>query len=193
MTVNAQFYLKQCQRLLREQKQEFTNPEDLLAYINLARREVAGRKQCIRRLTPISGTILSATVLTSGSGYVTPVASITTPDFPSGVLPNPNGLQATATVQILAGTVTGITITNPGDGYFLPQITILDVAGVGTGATAELTESPLTTLNLGQEVYPFSGINLGSQPGVDSVYMLKSVSVIYAYYRYPLPLYSSSP
>ena len=95
---DAHFYLQQCQRLLREQQQEFENPEDLLSYINIARREVAGRTQCIRRLTPISGQCVSATLLTPGSGYVTPVATITPPDFPSGVKPSPNGRQATANV-----------------------------------------------------------------------------------------------
>src|ERR1700679_2261437 len=89
-------YLKQTQRFLREQKQDFMNPDDLLSYINRARREVAGRTQCIRRLTPISGQCVSAALVTGGSGYVSPVAIITPPDWASGALPNPNGLQATA-------------------------------------------------------------------------------------------------
>ena len=192
MTVDAHFYLKQCQRLLREQKQEFTNPEDLLSYINLARREVAGRTQCIRRLTPVSGQVATATVISGGTGYVTPIASITTPDFPSGANPSPNGRQATALVQTAGGVVTGVQIQDGGAGYFQPQITIVDVAGIGTGATATLTVSPINTLNLGQEVYPFSDIDLGGWPGVDSVYMIKSVSVIYANFRYSLPMYAFS-
>jgi len=73
MIVTAHEYLRQTQRFLREQKQEFENPDDLMVYINRARREVAGRTQCIRRLTPISGQVVSATVLTGGHGYVSPI------------------------------------------------------------------------------------------------------------------------
>ena len=170
----------------------FENPEDLLSYINMARREVAGRTQCVRRLTPISGQIVSATVLTGGTGYVTPVATITPPDFPGGQLPNPNGKQATTQPQVLGGVITGIDIADGGDGYFQPQIAITDSTGPGTGATASLTLSPINTLNIGQEVYPFSNIYLGNWPGVDSVHAIKSASVIYSNYRYMLPMYAFS-
>ena len=189
MIVTAHRYLQQVQRLLREQKQEFSNPEDLLSYINLARREVAGRTQCIRRLTPISGQIISSDVQTGGSGYVKPVATITTPDWPSGRLPNPNGLQATATVESIAGVVTGVTIPNGGDGYFQPLITISDSNGPGTGATATLNLSPINTLNQGQETYSFSDIYVGNWPGVDVVHAIKGVSIVYSQYRYSIPIY----
>ena len=56
-TTDAFSYLKQTQRFLREQQQAFENPADLLSYINRARREVAARTQCIRRLTPVSGQV----------------------------------------------------------------------------------------------------------------------------------------
>lgn len=192
MIVTAHFYLKQVQRLLREQRQEFSNPDDLLSYINIARREVAGRTQCIRRLTGISGQIVSADVINGGSGYVSPVAAITPPDFPNSRQPNPNGLQATATVQSVAGVVTGVTITNGGDGYFQPVITITDQNGPGNGATANLNLSPINTLNGGQEVYPFTDIYLGNWPGVDSIFTIRSASVIYTNYRYSLPMYAFS-
>lgn len=190
MIVDAHFYLRQCQRLLREQKQEFVNPDDLMSYINIARREVAGRTQSIRRLTPISGQIISATLTAGGTGYVAPVVTITTPDFPSGVLPNPNGLQATAVALTTLGVITNIIITNGGNGYFQPIITITDSAGHGAVATANI--SPINTLNIGQEQYAFSDIYLGAWPGVDSIYMIKSVSVIYTNYRYSLPMYAFS-
>ncbi|MDE2020727.1 MAG: hypothetical protein KGJ13_10360, partial [Patescibacteria group bacterium] len=161
-------------------------------YINLARREIAGRTQCIRRLTPISGQVISANVTAGGSGYVKPVATITPPDFPSGYGANPNGLQATASVEFIGGVVTGVTITNGGDGYFEPIIMITDENGPGVGATATLSLSPINTLNQGQEVYNFSDIYVGNWPGVDSVYMIKSVSVIYTNYRYSLPMYAFS-
>ncbi len=192
MITDAFEYLKQTQRFLREQKQEFENPDDLLVYINRARREVAGRTQCIRRLTPISGQCVSTTLLTPGSGYVAPVATITTPDFPSGYGNNPNGLQATAGVTMSGGVVTDVVIDNGGDGYFMPQVTITDASGPGTGATASVTISPINTLNLGQEVYPFSQIYLGNWPGVDTIHAIKSASVIYANYRYMLPMYDFS-
>ena len=192
MIVDAFTHLKQTQRFLREQKQQFENPDDLLVYINRARREVAGRTQCIRRLTPISGQCVSVQVLTGGSGYVNPVATITTPDFPSGILPSPNGRQATAGVSLNGGVITGIDINDGGDGYFEPIITITDATGPGSGATATVAISPINTLNIGQEVYPFSNIYLGNWPGVDSVHAIKSASVIYANYRYMLPMYAFS-
>jgi hypothetical protein len=183
-------YLKQTQRFLREQRQEFMNPGDLMVYINRARREVAGRTQCIRRLTPISGQITQATVLTPGTGYTNPVAVITPPDFPSGVLPSPGGRQATAGIERSGTTISGFNINDGGDGYFMPQASVSDPTG--TGATIGLTLSPINTLNIGQEVYPFSGIYLGNWPGVDSVHAIKSASVIYANYRYMLPMYDFS-
>jgi hypothetical protein len=192
MIIDMAGYLKQTQRFLREQKQDFENPDDLLSYVNRARREVAGRTQCIRRLTPISGQVLDGTVVTGGSGYVNPIATITTPDFPSGVLPNPSGRQATAGVSMNGGVVTDVTINDGGDGYFAPQVTITDASGPGTGATATLSISPINTLNIGQEVYPFSNIYLGNWPGVDTVHAIKSASVIYANYRYMLPMYDFS-
>ena len=110
-------YMKDTQRLLREQKQSFLNPQDLIAYINRARREIAMRSQCIRVLTPISGSITGWTVTAGGSGYSnTPTLSITTPDFPSGVLPYPNGDQATAQAIVQGGVITAIDSTYGGSG-----------------------------------------------------------------------------
>lgn len=190
MIIDAFFYLKGCQRLLREQKQEFENPEDLLSYINIARRETAGRTQCIRRLTPISGQIVDADIISGGSGYTAPVVVITPPDFPSGVKPNPLGRQAVAIVQVQGGVITDITVQDGGDGYFNPIITIVDPTG--TGAIVAPNLSPMNLLLEGQEVYPFSDIYLGNFPGVDTVHAIKSASVIYANYRYTLPMYAFS-
>jgi len=192
MIVDAFTHLKQCQRFLREQKQQFENPDDLLVYINRARREVAARTQCIRRLTPISGQCVSVQVTAGGSGYVNPIATITTPDWPSGTLPSPNGRQATCGVSLNGGVITGIDINDGGDGYFQPIITITDATGPGIGATATVAVSPINTLNPGQEVYNFSDIYVGNWPGVDSVYAIKSASVIYAQYRYSLPMIAFS-
>lgn len=190
--VTAHFYLQQVQRLLREQKQQFENPDDLLAYINIARREVAGRTQCIRRLTPVSGQIVSYNLVSGGSGYVSPVVTITTPDFPSGKVPNPGGLQATASAMMSGGVITNVIATEGGDGYFQPVVTITDATGPGTGAVATANLTPMNLLVQGQEQYAFSDIYLGNWPGVDSVYMIKSASVIYSNYRYSLPMYAFS-
>src|SRR5438445_3998340 len=69
----------------------------------------------------------------------------------------------------------------------MPQASITDPTG--TGATVSLQISQINTLNIGQEVYNFSDIFLGQWPGVDSVHAIKSASVIYANYRYMLPMY----
>jgi hypothetical protein len=186
-------YLAQTQRFLREQKQGFVNPDDLVSYINRARREVALRTQCIRVLTPSSAQVLSATVTAQGSDYANPVVTITDPDFPSGVSPYPNGLQATAAAQLLGGAINAIDITNGGSGYFQPIATIRDTSpGVGSGATADLVVGPINLLNEGQEVYKFSDIDLSGNPGCKSVFYVRSVAIIYANYRYVIPIYAFS-
>ena len=190
MITSAFEYVKQTQRFLREQKQEFMNPGDLLVYVNRARREVAARTQCIRRLTPISGQIVSAEIFNGGTGYSAPTVVISPPDFPSGTLPDPNGRQAVGTATVVNGQINDIVLNDGGNGYFQPGITIVDPTG--TGAEIGPVLSPLNTLNIGQEVYNFSDIYLGNWPGVDSVHAIKSASVIYANYRYTLPMYAFS-
>lgn len=183
-------YLQQVQRFTRDAKQDLLNPEDLLDYVNRARREVAARTQCIRRLTPISGPIISCTVTAGGSGYTNPTVAISSPDFPSGRGANPNGAQALASATIVNGIVTQITVNYGGDGYFEPVVSITDPTGTGSTATAMTV--PVNTLNVGQEVYPFSDINVTAFPGVASVYAIQSASVLYANYRYSLPMYDFS-
>lgn len=184
-------YLRQCQRFLRDSKQELINPDDLISYINRTRREVAMRSMCLRVLTPISGQIVSATVTAGGSGYTSvPTVTISAPDFPSGTLPKPNGDQATATAVVTAQAVSAININYGGYGYFQPTITITD--GGGSGATATPNLSFVSQLNLGQEVYPFSAVNLSFASGFGSIYMIRSTSIIFSSYRYSLPTYSFS-
>lgn len=184
-------YLKQTQRFVHDSGQRQLDPEDLIDYINRARREVAARTQCCRYLTPISASVMSATVTAQGSGYSSnPTITITSPDFPSGQLPYPNGAQATATAIVQSGKIVSINITYGGAGYFQPQITITDTSGTGAAAVANI--SPINLLQPNQEQYAFSSINVSMFPGVDSVYAIKSVSVIYANYRYSLPMYSFS-
>lgn len=182
-------YLKQTQRFLREAKQEFLNPQDLLEYVNRARREVAMRAMCVRRLTSIDGSIATITLLSGGHSYSSsPVVTISAPDFPSGQGVYPNGSQATASAVVSAGVIQQIVVTYGGSGYFEPTVTITDTTGIGAAASANVVGVNL--LNPAQEQYPLSEIDVSNFPGVDSVYLVHSVSIIYADYRYSLPQYS---
>lgn len=185
-------YQQQVQRFLRDAKQEFLNPDDLREYINRARRETAMRSQCIRRLTPISGSIISVEVTAGGSGYSdTPTITITTPDFPSGDGPYPNGLQAEALAIVNNGVIEQISITNGGYGYWQPVMTITDDTGTGA-TTADPVLSYINQITQGKEVFPFADIDLSMFPGCESVYMIKSVSVLFSSFRYSLAVYSFS-
>ena len=183
-------HMKMVQRFLRDANQELMNPDTLRTYINEARREVAMRSQCIRVLPPISGAVTDVAVTAPGSGYTAPVVTISAPDSPSGQQPFPGGAQATAGITQIAGQIIAINIIYGGSGYFQPTVTITDPTGTGAAATATTTLNNSLVAN--QEVYPFSGIDLSQFPGVDSVYYVRSVSIIYANYRYSLPIYSFS-
>lgn len=183
-------HLKMTQQFIGDENQKRIEPEDLTRWINRGRRKVASQCQCIRIKSSISGQILSWTVTSGGSGYVNPVCVITPPDFPSGVLPFPNGDQAQATATLASGSIVSVNNIYGGQGYFQPQLTITDPAG--TGATAIPTVFPVMTLNRGQEVYNFADVDLSPYPGVQSIYAVKSVSIIYSNYRYSLPQYSFS-
>ena len=191
MPATLNTYLQDVQRLLRDMKQELLNPQDLISFINTARREVAMRAQCVRTLTNSSGSIETATVTAGGTGYtVAPTVAITAPDFPSGTAPFPNGSQATATATISGGAVNAVNIVYGGSGYWQPLITFS--GGGGTGAAATAVTSPVNALAQGKEVYNFSDIDLTQVPGAGAVYYVRSVSIIYANYRYSLPMYSFS-
>ena len=178
-------YLQATQRLLREQNQMFENPDDLIAYVNNARRELALRTQCIRVLTSSSGAITGYSVTAGGTGYSsTPTLTVSAPDFPSGRLPDPTGAQATATAIVQGGVITEIFSQYGGAGYFEPIITITDTTG--SGATATPIVTGVNKLNQGQEVYEFSNIDLSGNPGCESVYGVRGISIIYSNYRYSL-------
>lgn len=182
-------YLQEVEKWLRDTKQSLINPQNLINYVNRARREVAMRTQCLRVLTQSSAPCVSASVVAAGTGYASATVTITPPDFPSGTGANPNGAQATATAILQSGTIAAVDITYGGDGYFMP---IATVTGPGSGASVTIQPGPINTLNQGQEVYPFSSIYLGLNPGIESIFGIQSVSIIYANYRYSLPRYSFS-
>lgn len=181
-------YNQQIRRFIADKKLELVNERDVTEYANRARREIALMSKCIRRLTPISGAIKSATIANPGSDYTDPVLVITPPDFPSGSGFTPGGKQATGTVSQTGGLITDVEINYGGSGYFQPQITIEDPTGDGAIITPNLT-----LMNLqqeAQEVYPFYGIDLSQFPGVSAIFEVHSVSIIFSNYRYSLPQYS---
>lgn len=184
-------YMQDTQRFLREQKQDFENPDDLIAHINRARRLVAMQTQSIRVLTPSSGRIIGYSITSGGTGYSnTPTITVTPPDFPSGVQPNPTGLQATALPIVQQGVIIDVANQNGGDGYFQPTMTITDPTG--TGAVVAPIVGGINLLQLGQEVYPFTSIDLSANPGCKAVYFVRSVSILYSDYRFSLPSYAFS-
>jgi hypothetical protein len=175
-------YLQDTQRWLREQKQEFENVDDLIRYVNRSRTLIALQTQCIRVVTPSSGSINSYKIAAGGSGYTNPTVTVTAPDFPSGVLPYPNGLQATANATVIAGQIVQIDPIVGGQGYFQPTVTITDPTGTGAEASANVVG--INLLNQGQEVYTYAGIDLSANPGCKSVYAVRDVALIYSGYRY---------
>lgn len=178
-------YLQPVQRLLREQNQVFENPEDLIAYVNNARREIALRTQCVRVLTSSAGAIASYSITAAGSGYTNaPTFTVSAPDFPSGMLPYPNGDQATASGIVQGGAIVQVDSSYGGAGYFQPTLTITDATG--TGATATPVVVGVNLLNQGQEKYLFSDIDLSGNPGCEAVYAVRGISLIYSGYRYSL-------
>lgn len=185
-------YMQQVQRFLRDARQEQLNPEDLLSYINRARRETAMRSQSIRRLTPISGSIISIEVTEGGTGYSdSPTITISDPDYPSSYGENPNGLQATASAVVNNGVIEQITVENGGDGYWQPTVTIED--DTGTGAEAEVSElTYINQLENGKEVYYTADIDMSMYPGVGEVYMIRSIAILFSQFRYTVGLYSFS-
>lgn len=178
-------YLQQVQRLLREQHQVLENPDDLISYINNARREIALRTQCVRVLTSSAGAISGYTVHAGGTGYSNaPTVTVTAPDFPSGMLPHPNGSQATASAIVQGGVITDVLSTYGGAGYFNPAVTITDTTGHSATATPIVTG--INLINQGQEKYTFADIDLSANPGCASVYAVRGMSIIYSGYRYSL-------
>jgi hypothetical protein len=183
-------YRRQVQRFIRDAKQQFIDIGDIDSYINRARREVAMRSQSIRVLTPVSGSVTNVQVTAPGSGYTNPTATISTPDQPNGALPNPAGRQAVVVVSQIGGQISNISVSDGGDGYFQATVAISDPTG--SGAMATVFTNPINVTQFQQEIYQFKNVPLAQFPGVGEIYAVKSVSLIYANYRYSLPCYSFS-
>lgn len=175
-------YSKQVRRFLRDREQHFLNEESVYSYVNRARREVAMRAQCIRRVPPISGPITQYNVTAAGTGYTNPTVVISAPDSPGGHRLNPAGAQATATAQFIGGQISGVQPTYGGDGYFQPTATISDPTG--SGAVVVPVVTGINVLNPFQEEYRFSELPLGTFSGVDSVFAIRGVSSLFNNLRY---------
>jgi hypothetical protein len=139
---------------------------------------------------PTSGSIIAIEVTNPGSGYTSPTVVITPPDSPNGALPYPAGAQAVANAQTIGGMISNVSVSFGGAGYFQPQVTITDPHGTGAIAVPQL--SPISVLQFQQEVYNFADFPLDTFAGVQSVFAVIDVSVIYANYRYVLPYYPLS-
>lgn len=181
-------YLQAVQNFLRDTSQQLEDPATLINYINRARREVAMRAQCVRILPPISAPIVSTNIISGGNNYSNPIVTISAPDSPGGQRLYPNGSQATGTATQIGGVIDNVYITYGGDGYFQPQITITDPTG--TGADIQAVTGPILTANFAQEVYNFSDVDLSIFPGVESIYAVLNVSLLYANSRYSPIIYS---
>lgn len=165
-------YLQQVQRLIGDADQKKFAPNDLIFYINTARRQVAELTQSVRVLTPISGSITAISILNGGSNYSSPVISITPPDLPSGVAPYPNGLQARASVTSVSSGGGGIVsgnILSGGSGYGADLLYPAEPlsGGSGSGATANLTSSSGGQIAVVSIVSSGSGYSAGDVVGYD--------------------------
>lgn len=186
MTLND--YVADVQTFLADSNQEMLDPQDIIKYVNRARREIAIRTQCVRVLTPITGAVIGGSVVSGGSGYTSsPTITLTAPDFPSGQGPYPNGSQGSVTAVVSGGSITGVNVSYGGAGYWQPSFSITD--STGAGATVTPTLSTVNQLNEGQEVYKFSDADLSPFPGVSAIFGIQSVSILYSGFRYSLITY----
>ena len=183
-------YTKQVTRFLNDANQMLVDPQDIVEHVNQARRETAMRAACIRVLPAISAPCVSVNVTSGGTGYTSPTVVISPPDMPSGFLPLPNGAQATASAVLIDGQIQSVNIVYGGAGYFQPTVAITDPTGTGFAGT--VTTGATLTLNEGQEQYPFTSADLSIFPGVASIYLVRSISIIFSNYRYSIPVYSFS-
>lgn len=169
------WYLQQLQRLIGfDEHQALYNIDDLIAFTNIARAEVAAQGQCIRRLSPAQASIMTLNVVEPGTNYTNPSLQISAPDAPSGSPPYPAGLQAQGVCMAIGGQIATAGLTVGGDGYFQPSVTVNDPTGTGAVISAQV--GPVWATQFGQEEYFFRDIPLGGFAGVESVLAIRSVS-----------------
>jgi hypothetical protein len=172
-------------RLLgRDETQDEWNPDDIIRWINIARGEVAKQGQCIRLLSPISGSILTLQVTNPGAGYTAPTLAISAPDSPNGYLPYPAGAQATGTVAHIGGQISNASVNFGGSGYFQPTATVHDPTGVG--AVVVPTVTPINATSFNQEVYRFADVPISASPGVQAILSVRSVAILWSNWQWTI-------
>lgn len=166
-------YVTDLQDYMNDPLNQFSSETQKVRWINKARHRIAGECQCVRVVTPSSGSIDTMPVSAGGTGYTSATVTISSPDA-MGV----NFTQATATANLSMGAVASITITNPGTGYVnTPTVTI---SGDGTGATATATLTDFWAVQANQEVYSFedaAAIIAQYTPGVSQIFGVQSIAV----------------
>jgi len=165
-------YLTQTQRLLSNPSGSIYSPGDLTIYINIARQQIAGEGQCVRVTPPLIGSITAVTAISGGTGFI---------GAPSVVFHDPTGTGASATATISGGAVTAVAIVSGGSGYTGPTVTFS--GGGGSNAAAAVVTNANITVQ-GQEIYPFSALNLTSFPGVLEVLSVRTIAMIWGTFQY---------
>src|SRR5215469_913999 len=173
-------YLTQTQRLLSNPSGSIYAPSDLTAYINQARQQIASQGECVRVVPPIIGSVTAVTSISGGTGYLSP---------PAVAIQDPTGIGATATASISGGSVISVTVTSGGSGYTGPSVAFS--GGSGTGAAGAVVTNANITVQ-GQEIYPFSALNLSSFAGVQEVLAIRSVAMIWGTFQYTVQKVSFS-
>lgn len=159
--------------ILHDPNANFYGVASVDRWINRARRKVAQKGRCIRRMPPTTASLSAVTVGAAGSGYTAAAVTISAPD--ANQLGN---IQATATATVVAGQVTNISLTNAGAGYVAPPT--ITITGNGTGATASATLTTHLTTIPAQEVYnlaSFASVITSSTPGLGELIGIQSISV----------------
>ena len=167
-------YTDEVRDLLHDPNANFYSVPQVTRWINRARRQVAEKGRCVRILPPPSGSVQSITVNSGGSGYTTATVEISAPDATSQI----GNVQATATATVMAGAVTGFTITNAGGGYVAPAT--VTITGDGTGAIGTPVLSNHITTVPNQEIYSLATVaaSMGQlTPGLGSLIGVQSISV----------------
>jgi hypothetical protein len=180
-------YTKMVKGMLRDRGDKLLQLDDIEIYVNRARREIALRTQCIRDIPPIAGPITSLIIEYPGSGYTNPVVVITPPDFPRGSKVYPAGAQATGIAQQVAGHLSQASVVFGGDGYFQPQVSIVDPTGTGARVRAETI--PLNVTQFNQEIYNFTDFPINTFAGISYPFAVLSIAMIFNGYRYTLSSY----
>ncbi|MBI5304754.1 MAG: multicopper oxidase domain-containing protein [Chloroflexi bacterium] len=115
-------------------------PRKKLVSVTQADREAAAKRAAAKGLKPgVSGKTTTSKP-TNGKAPANAPAAVPPPVLEPGGVPHYFGPYANyANSPLPMGTITGLTLDSGGTGYTAPVVTIADVYGTGTGATASAT------------------------------------------------------